>query len=150
MATYKFNCSVCNGKVSVQTKYYKSNLKKYFCVNKQELSLKYICKKCRKIRKEKTDYKTKTEIKLEYYPKYNETKLKITQEAIKVQQLGFQNQIIMKTFLQSVKNILDLEGIKEYNFIVENNELKGVTFKMPFIGRVKMKINTKQKQEDYE
>jgi hypothetical protein len=150
MATYKFKCSLCNKTVSARTEYFKKYLRKYFCENSKELSLKYICKECKKVRGEKIERPSKAEVKINAYPKFREIKKIITEEASKVQSSGFQNKIVLENFLRTVNYLLDKEGIKEYNFIIENNILKGVKLNLPFIGEIKMNINIKEKIEDYE
>lgn len=150
MATYKFKCSLCNKNVSARTKYFKKHLRKYFCDNSKELSLKYICKDCKKERGEKIEKPSSSEIKLTSYPKFNKIKKQISKEATSVQSSGFQNKIVLENFLRTVKIILDNEGVKEYNFIVEDNKLMGVLIKVPFIGNVKMKLNLEEEVNDYE
>lgn len=86
--------------------------------------------------------KNKAEFDLHEYPKFNEIKGFITLEAIKFKSVGLGNELARKNFLENVKIALDREGIKNYNFIIENNELTGVSLDMPFIGNVTMKIDT--------
>ena len=138
MATYHFKCCLCDKKVSARTKYYKRHLQKYFCVNAKELSNRYICYQCQQERKEKRP--SKTQLRLEWYPRFKELKKLISLEAVKLKTLGINNQYAMNNFLETVKTMLDAEGVVHYSYVVDN-ELKGILMKLPFLGTVLMKVN---------
>ena len=141
MATYKFNCSVCNKTVSARNKYYKIYLGRYDCENQKELSKHYVCKFCRKKRGETLFKNKKKSFNLYENPKYNEIQGFISLEAIKLKEIGLSNQLARENFLENVKLILAKEGITKYNFIISNNELIGINIQLPFIGNVSMDIN---------
>lgn len=144
MATYKFNCSVCNNSITARSKYFKKYLYLYNCENQAELSKCYICKSCKKKRGE-TIFQLRNKkliLELNENPKFNETKAFINLEALKLKRIGLDNELARNNFLQTVKIILERQDIRQYNFIIENNNLKGVKIKMPFVGYVIMGIDT--------
>lgn len=145
MGTYHFNCCICGKKVSARTKYFKRNLQKYFCVNAKELSDRYVCWACRKSRGEKQQ--TRTQLRVQIYPRFTALRKQISHEATKLKKLGVNNQHAMKNFVETTKALLDSEGIVRYSFIVEN-ELKGISMWVPFLGIVEMKLNLNEDEYD--
>ncbi len=144
MATYYFNCSICNKSVSARSKYYKIYLGRYDCYNEEELSKHYVCKICKKRRGERIFKKRKSPFNLQENPKFSEIEGFISLEAIKLKEIGLHNELARENFLENVKLVLAKEGISKYNFIIENNELIGINIKIPIVGDVVMKINTEK------
>lgn len=141
MATYHFKCSVCNKNVSARSKYYKRYLGRYDCDDEKQLSNRYACRACRKKRGEQISPRKKIAFDLQDYPKFGEIQGYISLEAIKLKQIGLSNEMARQNFLENVRLILAEEEIKQYNFIIENNNLIGVNIKLPIIGNVVMEIN---------
>ena len=145
MATYKFNCSLCNKAVSAHSKYFKLHLQKYFCTSKEELSLRYVCFSCRKERNEK--HPSRCQLRLQIFPKFKEIKRLISIEASKLKKYGPLNIEMRNNFLATVKTLFDNEGILKYSFIIEK-ELKGILIYVPFMGNIIMNLNLNQKDEE--
>ncbi len=147
MGTYHFKCSVCNKSISARNYYYKEYLKKYLCTNTKELSERYACYECRKKMGEKRVRKDKPHY-IYTNKEYINLKQGIIEEVKILVSRGVNNEFARKNFLENVKKRLEKKDIKEYSFIVEKNELRGLYIKVPLVGKIKMPINLKELYEE--
>lgn len=139
MATYHFKCYLCGRSISARSKYFKKYLQDYFCVNAKELSEKYICKNCKVERGEKAY--SRSDLRIQAFPSFVSLKRTIAAEARKLLAIGFENPYAKQNFAETVKVLLDQAGVRQYTFIIEKNELKGILLRLPFIGNVRMTLN---------
>jgi hypothetical protein len=139
MATYHFKCYLCGKVISARTKYFKKYLQDYFCINAKELSEKYICKNCKVDRGEKAY--SRSDLRIQAFPSFVSLKRAILVEAKKLLAMGLKNEYAKQNFAETVKVLLDQAGVRQYTFIIEKSELKGILLRLPFIGIVTMKLN---------
>ena len=136
-------CSFCGKSVSMSFSPYKHNLKKFNVQTIKQLGNVYLCKTCR-ILKRLFD----TPAYLKVSGPYRRLKYLIQQEVNIYVKRGILNPEARANFLANVKTILDKQHIKDYDYIVNNNDLKGVMLKnIPFFDKVVIEINTKGKNE---
>ena len=145
MATYHFKCCLCGKPISARSKYFKKYLQDYFCINARELGEKYICKNCKVDRGEKAY--SRSDLRIQAFPSFVSLKRTISAEARKLLDIGLKNEYAKQNFAETVKLLLDQAGVRQYTFIIEKNELKGILLRLPFIGNVTMKLNL---NEDYD
>lgn len=134
-------CHFCGKTINMRNRPYRSNLKKYGVNTRKQLDNVYLCTICRKIKRlfDTPEY-------LKVSGPYRRLKYLLQQEVINFIKRGLNDVIAKQNFLENVKIILDKRHITKYDFIISENDLKGILLKnIPFFEEVVIELNTKGK-----
>ena len=134
-------CCFCGKTINMRNSPYKYNLKKYCVTTRKQLNNVYLCTVCRRIKRlfDTPEY-------LKVSGPYRRLKFLIQQEVVLYVKRGLNDPVARQNFLENVKAILDKRYIKEYDFIISDNDLKGIMLKnIPFFDKVVIELNTKGK-----
>jgi hypothetical protein len=77
---------------------------------------------------------------------YKYLKFLLQQEVNNYVKRGLNDPVAQKNFVENVKHLLDKRHIKEYDFLIANNELVGILLKkIPFFNEVMIELKSKGK-----
>lgn len=134
-------CHFCGKSINMRNRPYRSNLKKYGVSTRKQLDNVYLCTTCRKI---KRLFDTPAYLKVS--GPYRRLKFLLQQEVNAYVKRGLADSIARQNFLENVKIILDKRHISVYDFIISENDLKGIILKnIPFFEEVVIELKTKGK-----
>jgi len=136
----RIRCYRCGAVKLMHIYSYKKNIIKYDAQNVSQLSAKYLCRKCRLIAKQ-----TATQVNLT--KAYKKAQLSLQEQVNEYIKRGVNDSNAFLNFKANVTEILNSYNIKNFEYVINDNVLKGITIqKIPFLNEIFIPLNVNNRR----